>query len=243
VLIVPGDGTITIASEDPAALDQLESLLATLSERLGYAGRDFSIYPIRNAGAASVAATLSQLFRPQQRTDASSTYYPRTYRRRVVIVPDERLNTILVQGSRADRSKIESLLKILDTDQVPDTPEAHKPKLIPIKNTTASRIEQVIREMFRSRLGSRGASATGSSVPSWLSSEVTVDEVTNSLVIRAPAPLIDDITQLAEQLDRAAGEDPSRGLKIIRLQKANAASVQEALDMIIEDSIRLRSRP
>ncbi|MBN2476468.1 MAG: hypothetical protein JXB62_17775 [Pirellulales bacterium] len=248
VLVVLGEGSITAASEDPEALDQFESLLRAMSQRTGYVGRDFSIYPVRNASASAVAATLMQLLRAGVgQTGAAAPGAIRgslrtTSRSRLVIVPDERLNTLLVQGSRSDRAKIEHLLTILDTDEVPQTLATRQPKMIPIKNTKASRIEQVIREMFGTQLSSRAAGAR--SMPSWLSSQMTVDEITNSLVVKAPSPLIDDITSLAETLDEAAGEDPSRGLKLIPLKRANAKRIQQALDVIIQDAVGLRqARP
>jgi type II secretory pathway component GspD/PulD (secretin) len=236
-MVIIGDGSITIASEDPEALDQFESLLRTMSQRTGYAGRDFSIYAIRNTSAVGVASTLTQLFRSKTRTSiGSDSPWRRTSR--LVIVPDERLNTILVQGSRTDRAKIENLLKVLDTAEVPETLAGNKPKLVPIKNTEADRIEQVIRDIFKTQLSSRSGSAA---LPSWLSTELSVDEVTNSLVVMAPSPLVDEIIELAERLDQAAGEDPARELKIIALKKINAERAIEALERI-RTSGRSRSR-
>ena len=228
VLVVVAEGSITLASEDVEALDQFESLLRTMSQRTGYIGRDFSIFAVRNTGAAGIAATLEELFRSKTRTRTSSGSY-RTASPQLIIVPDGRLNTILVQGSRADRAKIEGLLKVLDTAEVPKTLPANKPKLIPIVNTKATRIEQVIRDMFETQLSSSGGK---DSLPSWLSSEMSVDEVTNSLVVMAPSPLIDEITDLAERLDKAAGENPAEGIKIIALKKINAARAVEALEQI-----------
>lgn len=139
VLVVLGDGSITVASEDPAALDQFESLLRSMMQRTGYAGRDFSIYTIQNANAVRVAATLTELFRAGYSTRTSSYSSSRRTANRVVIVPDERLNTILVKGSRADRAKIESLLKILDTAEI-----SRGLKIIPLKKTNAERMKRVL---------------------------------------------------------------------------------------------------
>jgi len=246
VVVMFGEGSVTIASEDPEALDQFESLLRTLSSRVGYADRYYSIFKVKHVSATEIAGTLTELFRssiaptdragrwqqgPGFRTTAAGR--DRTTSR-IVIVPNERLNTILVQGSRMDRAKIERLLKVLDTAEVPATLAAKKPRLIPIKNARASRIEQLLRQVFQARLApaagaSRTVSTASRSVPL-----LTVDEPTNTLIVVAPAPLIDDITELATALDENFGNEPARSVKIISLKKASAARVQSALDAIIK---------
>jgi len=52
-----------------------------------------------------------------------------------------------------EEAKIESLLRILDSAEVPETLPSQKPQMIPIKNTKASRIEILVREVFRARMG------------------------------------------------------------------------------------------
>jgi type II secretory pathway component GspD/PulD (secretin) len=148
-----------------------------------------------------------------------------------VIVPDARLNTILVQGTRADRSKIEDLLRFLDTADVPEGVAANKPKLVPIKNTQAARVEQIIRSLFAAKLKAQGSSGNGSS--GWFDPEMTVDEVTNSLIVMAPGPLAEEITKLAETLDEAALADRSRSVRIIPLKKTNVGRMEGALDMLL----------
>ncbi len=235
VIIVPGDGQITIASDDPEALDQLESLLRSLTEPVespGELGRNFHVYPLKYTNAVDIADTVEDLFR-ENRNGWRRSLTP------VIIVPDERMNAILVQANRTDRTTIENLLKVLDTDQVPETPEANRPRLIPIKNTDAVRIEQVVREMFRSQLaaGARRRARPGSA--GW-TPQLSVDTVTNSLVVMAPAPLIDDITKLAQSLDETAGSDPARSVTLLRLKNTNAQHVQKALDIILRDRARGR---
>jgi general secretion pathway protein D len=143
-------------------------------------------------------------------------------------VPDERLNTVIVKGSRIDRQTIEGLVRILDTDAGP----GNKPTILPVRNVDAEEIAEVIRNVFRSQMTpptrSRTSQASRRLVP-----EVAVDEATNSLVIMATPPLLDEITELATTLDQAAGENPARRIKIIPLEKANATRVQEALDKIL----------
>src|SRR5262249_26216842 len=148
-IVAPGDGSITISSDDPEALDQLESLLRSMSRGSSNAvARDYTIFPLQNASAAKVALVLQQLFRTGQlggRTDG-----------RVAIVADDRLNAIVVRGGKSEREAIEQLLHVLDSADVPDSLATNRPKLIPIKNTEAWRIEQILRDIYKAQLTQGG---------------------------------------------------------------------------------------
>jgi type II secretory pathway component GspD/PulD (secretin) len=69
-----------------------------------------------------------------------------------------------------------------------------------------------------------------------------VDEATNSLIVMAPSPLLDEILKLISSLDEAAESNPARRLKIITLQKTNAARVDEALQRILKTRTPRSSR-
>ena len=225
--IVLGEGSVTIVSDDPEALDQFENLLRTLLPSTNTIGRNISVFELKHSSAAAVAEKLEDLFR-------SSPFGFRRGTGSVVIVPDERMNSILVQGSRIDRETVEGLLTVLDSDEVPDALAGQKPKLIPIKNVDAQQIAEVVQSVFKSQLSpptsrSRNGRTTTSVLPS---PQVAVDEGTNSLVVMATSPLLDEIVDLAEKLDEEAGKNPSRRVKIIPLEKTNASRVQRALEQI-----------
>ncbi len=239
VFVVLGEGRITAACEDPEVLDQFESLLRGMSQSTAHAGRDYSIFVIRKTSAASVAGTLTQFFRDKMASRGRSSWMRRS--RRLTIVPDERLNTLFVQGSRADREKIDELLEVLDTDELPEALAATKPRIIPIENTRASRIEDVIQDIFRKQLTATTV-GTAAAMPAWLAPQISVDQTTNSLVVMAPSPLVDEIVELAQTLDKAAGDDPAQNVKIIRLKKASAEYVEEALRDLMRTRRRRSSR-
>ena len=144
-----------------------------------------------------------------------------------LIVADDRLNTILVKGTRADRQTIEGLLELLDTAEMAESvATAYEPKTIPIKHTEASRVMQMIQTLYRAYF----ATATGNSN---FTPQITVDEITNSLIVKAPPRILDDITRFAESIDTAADEDPARRLHVIQLKTSNALRVQEMLDAMM----------
>jgi type II secretory pathway component GspD/PulD (secretin) len=178
----------------------------------------------------------------------------------VVVVPDERLNAIVVHASRNDRETIEELLRILDSADIPESLASNKPKMIPIKNTDAERIEDILRDLYRGQLTS-GGGRRPIPVPSGVSPQVAaaiqqanatsggplltlgVDEASNSLIVLAPITLTTEIEQLVAELDTAAIGDSSRSLRLIPLQKTNSKRVRAALDMLMEDAQRNNRRP
>jgi type II secretory pathway component GspD/PulD (secretin) len=246
ILIAPGEGGITIASEDAEALDQFETLLRALSQRTSGPGRNLAVFSLHHTSATRVAATLQQVFRASPPGAAAGAPggtpggAPGATPRRsaanaLVIVPDERMNAILVQANRTDRTTIENLIKVLDAAELPADAE-RKPRTVAIKNTTAVRVEQMIRTLFRADLTGGGSAAEAAKNPSWLATEIVLDDVTNSLIITGPTPLVEDIEQFARSIDEAAGEDTSRELVIVSLKTTNATRVQRVLDTILHQS-------
>jgi len=222
LFVVPGDNSVTIVSDDPEALRQFEELLRTLLPGSAEIGRNISIFELENSNAIEVAERLRELF-------SSSLSSWRRGTLPVAIVPDERLNTIVVQGSRIDRETIEGLVRVLDSDQG----EGAKPRLIPLRFADAGEVASVIQDVFRSRMTpTTSRSRTSTSVRRQTPS-VAVDEKTNSLVVMATSPLLEEIVELANTLDQTAGENPARRVKIISLKKANASRVEEALQRIL----------
>ena len=222
--VVPGEGSITVVSDDPEALQQFEQLLRTILPSAGQIGRNISVIELKNASASEVADRLKQLF-GDERSSWRRGALP------VAIVPDDRLNTLVVQGSRIDRQTIEGLVRVLDSDHG----EGTKPQIIPLRYADAVEVSEVIQDVFRSQLGSTTTSRSRTTTStSRLRPGVAVDEMTNSLVVMATSPLLEEIIELANTLDERAGESPARGVKIIQLKKANATRVQEALDRILK---------
>jgi hypothetical protein len=240
IYIVPGEDSLTAVSDDPEALEQFERLLQTLFGTGGEIGRNISIYELEHSEAIEMAEKLEALY------STTSSRGGTSWRRGTIpvkIVPDERLNTIMVQGSRVDRETIAGLIRALDVDRG----DADKPRLIPIRNVDAGEVAEVIRDVFRSQLSGSVTSRSRSSRSSVRRSSrnapsVAVDEATNSLVVMAASPLLEEILELVETLDQNAGENPARQLRIIPLQKASSARVQEALDRILRSSSSRRTR-
>jgi type II secretory pathway component GspD/PulD (secretin) len=143
----------------------------------------------------------------------------------VTVVPDERLNAIVVYANRTDRTTIEGLLKVLDSAEVPEALGAERLTLIPIKNTDAQRIASILRDLYKNQ-------ADG----------ISVEDKTNSLVVTAPPALVEELRQVADRLDEAAGSESSRSVRVVPLEKTSSQRMQRALNILLHEPPRRRPR-
>ena len=246
IVIIPGTDRITIASDDVEALDQLESILRATTSRAPGAvasrNRDFSVYQLRNAGAEEVAETLESIYESRAGMLAFGS---------VVIVPETRMNALIVYGGRTDRDRIEQLLEILDTEKLPDSGRIFKTQVIPVKHADAEKLENVITGIYRTEM-TAGGTRRAIQIPAGIDSSVAnvlrqinaassaplltieVQSDTNSLVIKAPQNLIDEISELVAQLDESAATNRARGVTLIPLKQTNTRRVMRILNDVLD---------
>ncbi len=146
----------------------------------------------------------------------------------MAIVPDTRLNALVVQANSTDLDTVEQLLKVLDQKSSPeDVLVLAKPQIIPVYNTSAEEVANVVRQVYADRIagpagqqrqpnpedfiralrgGGRGGRGGGGRNGNDRGEEtqkmtVGVDARTNSLVVSAPDNLFSEVKLLVEQLD------------------------------------------
>ena len=242
VVVIPGVDRITIASEDRGALDQLESIVRTAFSRAGgQRSRDFSVYQLRNAGAEDVSETLQSVYTSRAGLLAFGS---------LVIVPETRLNALIVYGSRTDRDRIEQLLEILDTEKLPDSGRVFRTEVVEVRHADAAEIEEVIQGVYRTEL-SAGGSRRAIEIPAGIDSSVAsvlrqinaqssaplltveVQRETNSLVLKAPQNLIEEIGELVRQLDETSSASRARSVRLLPLERVNSRRVMQVLDEVL----------
>jgi type II secretory pathway component GspD/PulD (secretin) len=296
IIVAPGAGGIMIASEDVEALNEFEALLSTLASRQFSGGKQYTIYYLTNASADTVAETLSQIFAGGGASmtsggggsllgDLASSAIGGTagglvgsllslgsggtplVSGPVQIIPESRLNALIVEASPADLDTIEMLLKILDQGELPETQVSPKPRLIPVMNTSASQIADIVREVYQEKMvrsggqqrqpspeefiqmlrggggGSRGGSSSrrsgGNDQPKMT---IGVDDRTNSLIVAAPNALFEEVRQLVQTLDQATS-DSNTAVRVVTLKRGNPSTVQKALTAIAGENVTSSSKP
>jgi type II secretory pathway component GspD/PulD (secretin) len=61
---------------------------------------------------------------------------------------------------------------------------------------------------------------------------VSLDPTSNSLVIRGPSDLTQELIKFIEEIDRQAEVAPSQKIQVLRLESANAANLEKALRLL-----------
>jgi type II secretory pathway component GspD/PulD (secretin) len=275
-----------IASEDIEALNQFETLLTNLASRTATGGKEFTVFYLQNAGAVAAAETLEAVFGGGGSSAGGGSLLgdlagmamgggggglmgamlgggggPSSSilsGASVLIVPDARLNALIVQATPTDLDLIEQLLRVVDQLDVPESTVNPRPRLIPVVNTGAAQIADILREVYSERLagsnrqrqpspeefmqmlrGGRGGSQSNrKSTAETQKVSIGVDARTNSLIVSAPQALYEEIEQLVKTLDHATSES-NTAIRVVTLKRSNPATVQKALTAIVGEKAKV----
>ena len=164
----------------------------------------------------------------------------------VVVVADERINALIVHGNPKARAIVEDLLAILDGSNLAATISLSRTEMIILKNTQAKRVLTILREVYRTQLTS-GGGRKDVEIPEGVSEEVAsvlqqinaassgpiltlaLDQATNSIILRAPSELRQEVKAFAEQLDGKASDIPHNHIRIIQLENSKTDRMHQVL--------------
>lgn len=253
LVVIPGDRQWTIASEDVAALDQFESLLAAGMRQpvLPAASTgNYSVYMLRHADADELQQLFTSLFRRGATGSGGNTGFTSSSLLRTTFVADTRINALIMYGGNADRTVIEELLSVLDSDELINQLQLEQPSLISVENTDAQRVVDVLEDVYKNQLttdGGRkpltipeGISADVATILQQINAETVgpiltlgVEPTSNSIVLRAPTELLQEIRDFVQLIDQRAGEQRSRQIQVIRLRESKSSQIEDALQMLL----------
>jgi len=242
VFMVPGDSQITIASDDSEALDRLEAILRAMAVNAGptVGQSNFSVFMLHNMGAADTKLLLDQLFEDLNQRGLND----------LIFVADDRLNAIIVHGSRNAREIIRELLETLETAELPDPLDVFRPELLQLEHADASRVLEILENVYKTQL-TTGGGRTPIKIPKGVSTSVAallqqanadssgpvltldVDETSNSLIVRAPPELRREVSDFVGTLDVQASTRSNKHVKVIRLQRTTAGRMNEVLQQFL----------
>jgi len=178
------------------------------------------------------------------------------------LVADARLNALVVQALPPDLDMLEQLLQILDQQASPEDVEViARPKLIPVYNTNADQVAEVVRQIYQDRIttaaaaqapqgpsprdfiqalrgGRSGGRGNAGGSPTELPKmTIGVDARSNSLVVSAPQPLFEEVRELVRELDEA-GIQSEDTMQVVTLRKSNPQAVGRALQAILGEAVQ-----
>lgn len=174
VITVLGD-ELLLTAQDPAALDQLEELLAKTMEVLP-PRLQWNVFPLQSADATEVATMLQQLI-PESSvskpTSSSSGFgalsggvssfgsslmgmtglgnmaaSPQTLQ----IIPELRLNALFVAGPTSKVREVEEMLKVLDSNELSDNLRNKSSHIVQLEYADAQDVLDVLKDAYKGYL-------------------------------------------------------------------------------------------
>lgn len=165
-IAVGADGRLVISSQDTAALDMLEELLAQIAPQR----KDYKIFPLKYASSLWVKLNLQDFFKEEpEDKNKRRTYlffdfpppqekaksYRLSQRKPLKFIDDLDTNSILVVGASAEQLKtIEELIHLWDTPPPSDTESARMTAVIPVRYSKAEAVAETIKEVYLDLLSS-----------------------------------------------------------------------------------------
>ncbi|MGA2256979.1 MAG: secretin N-terminal domain-containing protein, partial [Thermoguttaceae bacterium] len=176
-------------------------------------------------------------------------------RRKLTFISDADSNTILVEGASAEQFRtIEELIQLYDQPPPSDTQSIRKTKLIHLKYSKAKAVADTVKDVYRDLLSANDKALAGNNqgrdsgrnfVFNYNDSDKTeqktpkfkgmlsigIDEISNSLMVSAPAYLFDHVAKMIEELDQAAAPDYT--VQMVHVSHGmSARRMKELLDQV-----------
>ena len=212
VPFAPFNALIIIAN--PVTTRQIIDLVDQLDIPRG--NRQIMLQQLNYASAKTLAPLLSKIFsdkviagKGEGKTSSGSP---------VKIIAEPRLNALIIIADRLATDRVLQLISKLDTEQ--GTSGETQLKLIPLKNTSAKRMANLLTKIFADKVvAGKGEGNTAKTSPV----KIIEEERLNSLIIIAGRIEIDSILSLIKQLDvyQESGKIQSN-FKLYHLQHAVA---------------------
>ncbi len=181
------------------------------------------LVPLQHARAATVAAALTTLFNQRYQSTANAALQ----RHRPIIIPDVRVNALLVSANVEDNQALDQLLQKLDQQYA----EEGDIKLYNLKHARASQLAQTLEQFFRAkRTGESVGRENDRSIP------VTIlpDDRTNSLLVTGGKDAFEAIERMLSQLDSADVYD-KMSFRVFALKNGTAAKLQASLTRLFQN--------
>ncbi|MCE2883907.1 MAG: hypothetical protein LW806_03265 [Planctomycetaceae bacterium] len=203
-------------------LEIVDELLKSLDTEAAAPGALVRVYPLENSSASRIGPLLVQLF--DQQFAAKSI----RAEDRVRVIPDERLNSLVVSTSARSFAVIEELLKSLDRKVAPDIREI---RTLELKNASAPRLAAVLQRMMDARVDR--LKRANPETADLERATIAADERTNQLLVAAGADAFDVIRSLVADLDVAETLEES-GVEVVPVGKANIERLAAAIKQILD---------
>lgn len=214
----PGGRSLIVAAPADAMplLDRFVSLMdqAPMQDQLGL--RRFTL---SNARAEQVVPMMQQAFEAARQTAPESP--------RATLLADMRTNALLVTGTDAQHREAEKLLAQLD---LPAETDGSEVAIVAMKDSRPSTVQRLVE-----------AAIIGNDPAKREKLRITAADESNVLIVRAPKDLLEEARRVISQVD--SSDVTGLPVRTIKLEKADAESVAQAIQRFYDDRARASSKP
>jgi len=231
------DGQLIISSKDLDALDAAEKLFEQLLPKQG----GYHVFRLKHASPFAIELTLEQIFGIDALASEGRTGLPANARSQLHFISDLDTRTLLVQGATADQLQtIQDLLELYDQPESLDSELQRKTQIYEVKYSRAEAVAEVVKEVYRDLLsvndktftrerreGDSPSRSSGygmnysSKIPQFKGLlSIGVEDNSNTVVVSAPAYLLDGVMTLVRDVDERASTHR------VRVVQLNTAAVE-----------------
>ncbi|MBX3402086.1 MAG: hypothetical protein KF699_01610 [Phycisphaeraceae bacterium] len=214
----PAGRSLIIAAPADAIplLDRFISLLDQAPMQDQFALRRFAL---TNARAEQAAPMLQQAFEAARQAAPEAP--------RPTLITDARTNAVLITGTEAHHRETERLLAQID---IPAEADGAETEILPLRSTRPSTAQRIVE-----------AAIVGSDAGRRERLRITAADESSVLVVRAPRELIDEAKRIVAQID--SSDVAGLPVRSVKLERADAEAVAQALQRFYDDRARASSRP
>lgn len=213
VTVTPDDRTNTLlVTGGRDAFAAIERMVAQLDAKDILSQTSFRVFPLKQATAAKLQATLTQLFLRRPALIQGQAPQP------ISVVADSWANALIIGAAPEDMSMVESVIQQLDSDH---TTPGMEVQVLPLAKADARRVAQTLNSLYSP--GGPGAAAPVT---------VNVDERVNAVVVSAGQADMKRIAELVKKLDTDQVATVSE-IRIFGLTNARATQLAAILTAIL----------
>jgi len=208
---------VSASKENMAVVEEIIRKV-DVKETWGLVG-NIRLYTLQHADAARLGPALQQMFDRKRQAEAATGAPPRSLP--VVIVPDERTNTLLAAASKESFDELDQLIAKLD---VKDILETYEFRVFYLQQASAAMLEPILRQLFTERARGRPAGA---------SVTIIADPKANSLIVGAEKDDLAAAESLIASLDKA-GPPAGQVVRAFPILKADATQLAKTLQQLYD---------
>jgi type II secretion system protein D len=213
-------GVSIIVAAPAATLPLIDSFISLIDQSPVQDRMSIRRYDLLNARAQELSQTLQTML-DSQRQGPLAEEMPRAR-----TVPDARTNSVLVTASDAQHADVMRLIGTLD--QTLEDKDL-KLEIIRLQNASSLSMQKVIEQVVVGRNPALKERV-----------QVSAQEGSNVLVVRAPAEQIGEIKEIVAKVDTA--EVPGLPIRFVKLERADAQTVATALQKFFQERAQASSR-